>query len=43
MHMLAELVGWPEWLVWCAASAGGILVVAVVVYLVEARLDLDRA
>ncbi len=43
MHMLAELVGWPEWLVWCAASAGGILAVAVVVYLVEARLDLDRA
>lgn len=43
MHMLAELMGWPEWLVWCAASAGGILAVAVVVYMIEAALGLDRA
>ncbi len=35
------LAGWPEWLVWCAASGAGILAVAVVVSVIEAALDLD--
>ncbi len=35
------LAGWPEWLVWCAASAAGILAVAVVVCVIEAALALD--
>lgn len=35
------LVGWPEWLVWCAASAAGIVAVTVVVNVIEAALDLD--
>ncbi len=43
MRVLAELAGWPEWLVWCAASAGGILAVAVVICVIEALLDLGSA
>ncbi len=35
------LAGWPEWLVWCAASGAGILAVAVVVSVIESALDLD--
>lgn len=35
------LVGWPEWLVWCTASAAGIIAVAVVVNVIEAALDLE--
>lgn len=38
MDMLAA---WPEWLVWCAASAGGLLAIAVVAGVIEAALDLD--
>lgn len=39
MEFLAE---WPEWLVWCGLGAGAALAVAVVVYVVEAALDLGR-
>lgn len=35
------LAVWPEWLVWCAASAGGVLAIAVVAGVIEATLDLD--
>ncbi len=42
MQLVADLAGWPEWLVWCAASAGGVVAVAVVIYVIEAALDLDN-
>jgi hypothetical protein len=35
------LAAWPEWLVWCAAGAGGALAVAVVVSIIDATLDLE--
>lgn len=42
MEWFAVLAGWPDWLVWCAASAGGVVAVAVVVYVIERALDLDN-
>lgn len=38
MEMLAD---WPVWLVWCAAGAGAVIAVGVVVCVIEATLDLD--
>ncbi|HSW20723.1 MAG TPA: hypothetical protein VLJ86_26095 [Ramlibacter sp.] len=35
------LTGWPEWLVWCAASGGGVLAVAVVVNIIDKTLELE--
>ena len=35
------LAAWPEWLVWCAASATGVLAVAMVVNVIETALDLE--
>ena len=42
MRVLAELAGWPEWLVWCGVGAGAALAVAIVVYVVEAALEMGR-
>ncbi len=36
------LAGWPEWLVWCGVGAGAALAVAIVVYVVEAALEMGR-
>jgi hypothetical protein len=35
------LAGWPEWLVWFAASGGAVLAMAVVVGTIEKTLDLE--
>ena len=35
------LAGWPEWMVWGAASGAGLMAVAVVACVIEATLDLD--
>lgn len=42
MELLAVLADWPEWLVWCAASVGGVIAVAVVVCVIESALDFDN-
>jgi hypothetical protein len=31
----------PDWLVWCAASAAGVVALALVVNTIEAALDLE--
>lgn len=36
------LEGWPEWLVWGGVGASAALGVAIVVYVVEAALELGR-
>jgi hypothetical protein len=38
MEMLAQ---WPAWLIWCAAGAGALVAVGVVVCVIEATLDLE--
>ncbi len=35
------LAAWPEWLVWCAASAGGVIAVAVIVSIINVTLELE--
>jgi hypothetical protein len=35
------LAAWPEWLVWCTASAGGMIAVTLVVSIIDAALDLE--
>ena len=35
------LAAFPDWMVWCAAGAGGVLAVAMVVNVIEAALDLE--
>mgnify|MGYP001627457761 CR=1 FL=1 len=35
------LAAWPEWLVWCAAGAGGAIAIAVIVSIIDATLDLE--
>lgn len=36
------MVGWPEWLIWCAVGAAASLAVAAVVYVIEAALEMGR-
>ena len=39
---MAYLEGWPEWLAWCGVGAGAVLAGAIVVYVVEAALEMTR-